>query len=68
MNFLSNLFSGDGDEILFFILVFLLLFNGGNIFGIGINGDGLFDVGTILFFILVFLILFLNRGSDRDVA
>lgn len=69
MNFLGNLFQGDNDEILFFILVFLFLFNG-NLFGKGCEGEGegIFDSGTILFFIILFLLLFFNQEYDREAT
>ena len=67
MNFLGNLFHDGNDEILFFILVFLFLFNG-NLFGKeGNGGDGLFDNNTILFFIILFLLLFFNQDYEHDV-
>lgn len=65
MNFLSNFFQGDNDEILFFILVFLFLFNG-NLFGKCNEGDGIFDNNTILFFIILFLLLFFNQENEYD--
>ncbi|MCX7921138.1 MAG: hypothetical protein N3B21_03815 [Clostridia bacterium] len=59
MSIFGNFFNGDNDEILFFILVFLLIFNG-SLFGKGCDGGFLDDNSAILFFIIVFLLLFFN--------
>lgn len=59
--FSGNLFGGDNDEILFFILVFLFLFNG-NLFGKG-SGCGDDDNSSVLFFIVLFLLLFFNNDN-----
>ncbi len=66
MGFFDNFFHGDNDEILFFILVFLFLFNG-NLFGnnYDFDGDDGFDGSTILFFIILFVLLFFN-GNGFD--
>lgn len=67
--FMRNLGLCDNDEMLFFILIFLLLFNGdclGGIFGKkDCHGDNDGD-STILFFIILFLLLFTNE--DRAVV
>lgn len=67
MGLFGNGINRDNDEILFFILVFLLLFNG-NFFGFGDSCDeaGGYDNGTILFFIILFLLLFFGNGYTRD--
>lgn len=66
MNVLGNFFDGGNDEILFFILVFLLLFNG-NIFGKDHDVSDGFDNSSILFFIILFLLLFFSGNKERDV-
>lgn len=61
MGFFGDFFKGDNDEILFFLLVFLLLFPG-NIFDRNysrIEGDDS-DNSPVLFFIILFLLLFFN--------
>lgn len=64
MNFLGNVLNGDNDEILFFILVFLFLFNNGLFKGNCIEGAGTCDDnGSILFFIILFLLLFINNDD-----
>ncbi|HEX9058790.1 MAG TPA: hypothetical protein VF941_01280 [Clostridia bacterium] len=59
MGFLDGFFQGDKDEILFFILVFLFLFNG-NFLGRSSEEEAGFDGSTILFFVVLFLLLFIN--------
>lgn len=72
MGFLGNLGNfghifGDNGEILFFIILFLLLFDGGGIMrgfmGKGVDGD---DSSSILFFIILFLLLFFNGREEVD--
>lgn len=69
MDFIKNIFTSDGDEILFFILIFLFLFNGNTINKRTDDSDERgesTDSGTILFFIILFLMLFLsNSHSDN---
>lgn len=65
MDFLGELFKGDTDEILFFILVFLLLFNG-NTFDRGLDGGECSDNGSMLFFIILFILLFFSSGFTGD--
>lgn len=65
MGFFGNFFKGDGDEILFFIILFLLLFNG-NHYDRDFEKKGIFDDNEILFFIIVFLLLFFNRSYAYD--
>lgn len=61
---MRNLGLGDNDEMLFFILIFLLLFNGGDLFGSFGKKDCRRDDSdsTILFFIILFLLLFTDDG------
>lgn len=59
---LKNCFGKDNDEILFFILIFLVLFCSGMFGGEGICGDD----STMLFFIILFLLLFFNPGTEKD--
>ena len=66
MGFLGNFLNEDKNEILFFIIVFLILFNGNN-FGKGFDKKGILDDSEILFFIIVFLLLFFNRKYDYDL-
>ncbi len=63
MGFLGNFFNGENDELLFFILVFLLLFNG---FGGKCDGIDGYDNSTVLFFIILFLLLFFNNDFGCD--
>lgn len=65
MNILGNFLDGDNDEILFFILVFLFLFNG-NILGKDHDGLGGLDNNPILFFIILFLLLFLGGNKEYE--
>jgi hypothetical protein len=60
---IGTMFGGNSD-ILFFILVFLFLFNG---FGSGAEGCSEID-STILFFIILFLLLFFNGEHECDPA
>lgn len=67
MSFLRNMGCGcgDNDEILFFILIFLLLFS--DVFNCGCNNrrscdDECGNDSSILFFIILFLLLF-NGGN-----
>lgn len=63
MGFFDSVF-GD-DEVLFFILVFLLLFSGklsGNLRGEPDDNSA----SSVLFFILVFLLLFINNDFGRE--
>lgn len=65
MDFIKNIFKSDSDEILFFILVFLFLFNGNFINKRGDNCDDCGEnpeSGSILFFVILFLILFFNNS------
>lgn len=71
MNFFNGLF-GREDNVLFFLLIFLVLFCGGfngigNIGGIGHNDKGCCCDNTILFFVILFLLLFNNTGVLSDV-
>jgi hypothetical protein len=64
LNFFGNL-GEENSKILFFILVFLILFES-NFFGsCGFDDDPLNRDTTILFFIIIFLLLFNNFNSDR---
>lgn len=69
MGFFGNIINRENEEILFFILVFLLLFNG-SIFGLGRSCDGpeYDENGTILFFIILFLLLFFNNWNNSCEA
>lgn len=58
MNFPGDLFNGDSDEVLFFILVFLFLFNGSRSEEACINKSEGNDKGILLFFIILFALLF----------
>lgn len=62
MDFLNRFLTGENTEILFFIILFLFLFNG-SIFGGSCNEAG--GNGMLLFFIILFLILFLNGNSEE---
>jgi len=66
MGFLGDFLNDDRNEILFFIIVFLILFNG-NHCDKGFDKKGIFDDSEILFFIIVFLLLFFNRKYDYDL-
>jgi len=67
MNFLGNFSHDENSEVLFFILVFLILFNT-NLFGNGsFEDDCDNDNSTILFFIILFLLLFNNFNHDRGI-
>ena len=63
MEKVRGLFGSESDELLFFVLVFLLVFGGSLIgnFSDGIEGN---EGVTILFFIIMFIFLFIS--SDRD--
>ncbi len=63
MGLLGRFLNSENGEILFFILVYLLLFNG-NIFGRGHDPETE-DHSIILFFIILFLLLFFN-GEEVD--
>lgn len=69
MDFIKNIFTSDGDEILFFILIFLFLFNGNTLNNRTDDSDDRGEStegGTILFFIILFLMLFIsNSYSDN---
>lgn len=70
----GNVFNSGLDEILFFVLVFLLLFKGGA--GFGRDGEPADndsrsaddDSGSSLFFTVLFLMLFLGGGDREEVA
>lgn len=64
MGILKNIFNVENDEILFFIVVFLILFGGGHILKDGVEG---WDNGTILFFIILFLLLFLGEERTEEI-
>lgn len=64
---ISSIFSGDNDELLFFIVVFLFLF------GTTPQQDTVCDNadagnGGILFFILLFLLLLFNADRSEEVC
>jgi len=66
MSFINGLFGGN-DNILFFLLIFLVLFCGGmngigDILGCGCGKDKCGSDNTILFFVILVLVLFCNNG------
>ncbi len=64
MNFLSDLLSGDIDEILFFIIVFMFLFSGSRSEETCLDRSDSNDKGIVLFFIILFGLLFLGRDFN----
>lgn len=62
MNFPGDLFNGDSDEILVFIIVFLFLFNGSRSEENCTRKSDTNDNGIMLFLIILFGLLFL--GND----
>ena len=64
MNFLSDLFSGDIDEILFFIIVFMLLFSGSRSEEASLDRSDPNDKGIILFFIILFGLLYIDKDFN----
>ena len=62
MNFPGDLFNGDSDEILVFIIVFLFLFNGSRSEENFTREPNTNDKGIMLFLSILFGLLFL--GSD----
>lgn len=67
MGFFGDFFEGDNDEILFFIVIFLFLFNG-NVFQRDSDetdrNDG--ENSSMLFFIILFILLFFNINWVND--
>lgn len=71
MGFLDNisksildLFRGETDEILFYILVFLIFFGDG-LLNRDVSRSGDNDGSTLLFFAVLFAMLLLTKESDR---
>lgn len=64
MNFLGNLLDGDGDEIIFFIIVFLFLFFQNHSDRTFTNQSDENRTDFFLFFIIVFGLLFLAKDSN----
>jgi hypothetical protein len=59
MKFPGDLFDGDNDEIIFFIVAFLFLFNGSRSEETRATESDADDKGIILFLIILFGLLFL---------
>lgn len=64
MNFLSDLLSGDIDEILLFVIVFMFLFNGSRSEETCSDRSDSNDKGITLFFIILFGLLFLVKDFN----
>lgn len=60
MNFLRELFNGDGDEIVFFIIAFLFLFNGNRSEENSRKDGDADEKGMTLFLIILFAVLLLS--------
>ena len=65
MKFPGYLFDGDSDEIIFFIIVFLFLFNGGRSEETCATESDVNDKGIILFLIILFGLLFLANEQTQ---
>lgn len=65
MNFFRNL-GEENSEILFFILVFLILFESNFLGKCGFDNSPIIGNSTILFFILLYLLLFNRFNPDRS--
>ena len=63
MNFLSDLLSGDIDEILFFIIVFIFLIRGSRSEETCLDRSDS-NEGIMLFFIILFGLLFLGKDFN----
>jgi hypothetical protein len=64
MNSLMNLLSGDIDEILFFIIVFILLFSESRSEENNLDRSYSNDKDIILFFIILFGLLFIDKDFN----
>jgi len=64
MNFLNDLFNGGGDEILFFIIVFLFLLNQNRSEQASQNRSEANYNDFYLFFIILFGLLFLGKDCS----
>lgn len=64
MNFLNDLFNGGGDEILFFIIVFLFLLNENRSEKPSRNRSEANYNDFYLFFIILFGLLFLGKDCN----
>ncbi len=60
MNFLGDLFNGDGDEIVFFIIAFIFLFNGSRSDETRNNEWDTNEKSMPLFLIILFAMLLLS--------
>ena len=68
MNFLGDLFIGDGDEIVFFIIAFLFLFNGRRSEETRKNDGDTNDKSMPLFLIILFAMLLLSTTINHAPA
>lgn len=65
MKFPGDLFDGDSDEIIFFFIVFLFLFNGSRSEETCAAESDANDKGIILFLIILFGLLFLSNEQTQ---